>query len=234
MDDCAFSGVRFGEFLARCESRSVVFAHLYSHPDLRTTIEAREPRVEACVGARDLRDHAPEREGAGYLAWRAEWLARLDGEPGYWIGKPDHLCFPWNEPDFSIWNPVTERLEHGWRVVPPELCLKNRTNTRPIPVQVQPQGPGPLRPSEHVLFGEFEGEIVVGNTETEASFTLAGVTADMWRTIVSHGNLDAAVTSLAGKYDVDVDTLRADLLEFSEQLLALDLLEDGGAAARAR
>src|SRR5215203_3670477 len=38
VDDCAFSGVRFGQFLARCESRRVVFAHLYSHPDLRTEI----------------------------------------------------------------------------------------------------------------------------------------------------------------------------------------------------
>ena len=86
-----------------------------------------------------------------------------------------------------------------------------------------------MRPSEEAIFGEFEGNIVVGNTETRASFTLTGVAADMWRCVVEHGNLDAAVASLLREYDVDPSMLRADLRGFVEDLLAQDLLERDGA-----
>lgn len=233
VDDCALSGYRFGGFLSRCESRRVIFAHLYSHPDLRAAVEEREPRVAACVGARDLRDHAPENLGAEHEAWRARWLAHFGEDAGYWLGQPDHLCFPWSETDVSAWNPVTERVERGWRVVPPELCLKNRSacGAISIPVQVQPEGKGPLRPSARTLFGEFEGHVVVGNMQTKASFTLAGVAADMWRAIVEHGNLKDAARYVSKEYDVDEATLLADLGGFVGDLLARDLLEQSHALA---
>lgn len=227
VDDCALSGFRFDQFLARSESSQVIFAHLYSHPQLRAAVEAREPRVIACVGARDLHDHAPEILGAEYHVWRENWLARLGVDSGYWLGQPEHLCFPWNEPDVSVWNPFTERIERGWRVVPPEFCLKNRPapGTESIPVQLQPDGVGSLRPSEQVLFGEFEGSIVVGNMQTKASYTLAGVAADMWKAVIEHGSLDEAALSLSEAYDVDLPTLQADLGGFVKDLLGLDLLE---------
>ncbi len=227
VDDCAISGLRFDQFLERSESRQVIFAHLYSHPELRASLEAQQPRVVACVGARDLYDHAPESSSAEYPAWREHWLARFGDASGYWLGQPEHLCFPWNEPDVSFWNPVTKRIERGWRIVPPELCLKNHSapGTEPVPVQVQPQGGGPLRPSARVLFGEFEETVVVGNMETKASFTLTGVAADMWRSIVEYGKLNEAVFSLSEAYDVDQSTLRADLRDFVEDLLARDFLE---------
>jgi hypothetical protein len=227
VDDCAISGLRFRQFLARCESRQVVFAHLYSHPDLRAAIEACESRVIACMGAQDLHDHGPERYGAEYRAWRERWLARFGSASGYWLGQPDRLCFPWNEPDSSIWNSVTGRVERGWRIIPPELCLKNRSTTgmKPIPVHVQPEGPGPLRTSAPVLFGQFEGHVVVGNMETKESFTLTGVAADMWTALVEHGDLEDAVVPLSEEYAVDQATLRADLREFVEDLLARGLIE---------
>jgi hypothetical protein len=226
VDDCAISGRRFGHFLARCESRQIVFAHLYSHPDLRTAIEAREPRVVACMGAQDLYDHAPARYGEEYPAWRERWLERL-GKSGYWLGSPGLVCFPWNEPDSSVWNSVTERVEGGWRIIPPELCLKNRpaSGTKPIPVQVQPEGQTTLRPSTPVLFGEFEEHVVVGNIETKESFTLTGVAADIWRAVVKHGDLDDVVVSLSETYEVDPAILQADVRDFLEDLSARDLLE---------
>lgn len=231
VDDCALTGARFGRFLERRESRQVVFAHLYSHPDLRAAIEAREPRVRACLAAQDLHDYGPERLGDEYSAWRERWLDRLDS-PRYWVGQPDHVCFAWNEPDRFFWNPVTERVESGWRIVPPELCLKNRLapGTEPIPVQVQPEGKGPLKPSEYVLFGEFEGQIVVGNLETGESFGLADVAADTWRAIVEYGNLEDVVDALLRDYDVDEATLRADLRAFVDDLLARGLLEQSDAS----
>jgi hypothetical protein len=236
VDDCALSGSRFGRFVSRCESRRVVFAHLYSHPDLRAAIETREPQVIGCVAARDLHDRARARYGAGYAAWREANLARLGDDAGYWGGLPDHLCFPWNEADVCFWNPITERFERGWCIVPPELCLKNRPppGMEPIPIQVQPEGPGPLQPSTHTLFGEFRGKIVVGNLQTKESFSLTGVAADMWRAVVKHGNLEDAVVALSREYEVDEGTLRADLRDFVEDLRARDLLDEGDAPTHHR
>ncbi len=231
VDDCAISGYRFDQFLARYDSHRVVFAHLYSHPELREAIEARRAQVISCVGARDLHDHAPDEYGGEYGAWREQWVSRLGDDIGYWLGQPGHLCFSWNEPDVTIWNPAIEKMERGWRMVPPELCLKNDSvnGVGPLKVQVQPEGAGPLRPSEQVIFGEFEGNIVVGNTQTRASFTLTGVAADMWSSVVEHGDLDGAVAYLLEEYDVDPSILRADLRDFVEDLLAQDLLERDGA-----
>jgi hypothetical protein len=227
VDDCALSGSRFGRFLARCESQRVTFAHLYSHPDLRTAIEASEPAVVSCLGARDLGDDAPVNHGKEYNAWRRRWAAR-HGDRRYWIGQPEHLCFPWSEPDSGIWNPVTERVEKGWSLLPPELCLKNRPapGVEPIPVQVQSDGPGPLRPAAQVLCGEFEGQVVVADTDTEESFSLSGVAADVWRAVVEKGNVEDAVSALAGEYDIDHQTLEADARGFVAELVSRDLLEN--------
>ena len=138
VDDCALTGARFGGFLEKCrKDRQVIFAHLYSHPQLRRAIETRERRVLACISAHDLRDHGARMLGRRpYLAARRRLLARIVG-PRYWVGMPDHICFPWGEPDRSFWNPVTRRMEDCWRIVPPELCLKNRLRRgRPIPLHV--------------------------------------------------------------------------------------------------
>lgn len=145
---------------------------------------------------------------------------------GYWVGQLDHVCFAWNEPDIGIWNPVTEREESGWRLVPPELCLKNRLapGAEPVQVQVQPGGKGPLKPSSHVLFGELEEQLLVGDLQTGEGFALESVGADMWRSIVEYGNPDEAADALLRDYEVDGPTLRADLREFVENLLSRGLL----------
>jgi hypothetical protein len=233
VDDCALTGSRFGRFLERCESREVIFAHLYSHPDLRESIEISEPGVLACLAAGDLADHAPERLGAEYDAWRRRCLSRGYGHR-YWVGQLDHVAFPWNEPDAAFWNPVTETMERGINLVPPEMCLKNRTipSTESVQpqVRVQPECPGPLLPSERVIFGDFEGQTVVGDLETGESFSLSGVAADLWRAIVERGSLEDAIDSLASEYDVDTAILRDDLRGFVEDLLLRGLLENAEAS----
>lgn len=229
VDDCAISGVRFGQFLERLENPSIVFAHLYSTPELRESIEDRETGRVTCLNAHDLNDYARENLGEEYPAWRERWLERMDHH-GYWVGQPEHVCFAWNEPDFGFWNPVTEREETGWRFVPPELCLKNRPSPgqEPVPVQIQSQGVGPLRPSAHVLFGEFEGGIAIGNLKTEESFMLDGAGADMWRAVVGQGDLEKAAGALVETYEVDDTILKADLRGFVEDLHSQDLLEKDG------
>lgn len=227
VDDCALSGVRFGRFIQGLESQRVTFAHLYSPSGLRHAIESDGRREVTCVSARELQDHAPGVQGEDYPAWRERWMSRMDSR-GYWVCQPDHLCFAWNEPDTSLWNPVIEREEEGWRLVPPELCLKNRPTpgAEPLRVQVQPEGMGPLKPASRVLFGELEGQIVLGDLSTDESFVLEGVGADMWRAVVEHGNLDGAADALLREYEVDGSTLRADLRGFVEDLLAQGVLVD--------
>ena len=145
VDDCALSGARFRQFIDKSENQRVIFAPLYSHPDLRTAIESRESRVLTCVSAQDLKDYGPEELKDEYPAWQERWHHRLEGSR-YWVGQVDHVCFAWNEPDRVIWNPVTQQVETGWRVVPPELCLKNAPylDSSRLQVRVQDEVIGPL------------------------------------------------------------------------------------------
>jgi hypothetical protein len=229
VDDCALSGVRFGQFLGRFENPRVVFAHLYSAPELREAIEGREAGRVACLAARNLRDRAPENLGEEYPAWRERWVDRM-GRRGYWVGQPEQVCFAWNEPDIGFWNQVTEKEEGGWCFVPPGLCLKNRPapDANPVPVQAQPRGEGPLRPSSNVLFGEFEGRVAVGDLATGESFVLEDAAADMWRAVVGHGDSAAATGALLESYEVDGATLEADLRGFVDDLLSRGLLDHDG------
>lgn len=229
VDDCAISGLRFRHFLERWENRRIVFAQLYSPVELRKAIENEESRDVTCLSAHDLHDRAPERLGHEYAAWQERWFGRMKHRC-YWVGQPDQVCFAWNEPDIGVWNLVTEQEESGWRFVPPEFCLKNRlaTGMEPIPVQVQPEGRGPLKPPAHVLFGDLEGQVVVGELKAQESFVLESVGADMWRAIVEYESLDEASRALLRSYDVDRGVLKADLHNFAEDLLSQGLLEKDG------
>jgi hypothetical protein len=214
VDDCAISGDRFQRFLGELPSGPVVFAHLYSHPDLRSAIERSEARVEACVAARDLTDLAPSRLGDEYAAWRSRWLARQAGR-GYWLGQPEHVCFPWNEPDVGVWNPVSEREEKGWSLVPPRRCLKHRGHEAKVEVQVfEPTSSLP----EHMLYATFEGTTVLIDMRAGTCLALEGVASEMWHALVAGQDLDAASRALAQRYDVTPDVLRRDLAAFRDEL----------------
>ena len=227
VDDCALTGRRFAQFLERCESRQVLFAPLYAHPRLRAAIEAEEPRVLVCLSAHDLHDRAPETFGDEYAAWQQRWAERT-GDRRYWFGQTDPVCFAWSEPDRLVWNPVAERVEVGWRVVPPELCLKNRPapGEEPVPVQVQPVGRGPLQPAGSVLFAETAGQVVVGSLAGVETIALAGVAADMWRAVLAHGSREGVIAALLGEYDVQESELRRDVDAFVRGLLERGLLEE--------
>jgi hypothetical protein len=223
VDDCAISGLRFKQFIDGCPSRRIVFAHLYSHPDLRAAIEARESRVVACVSAEDLREVSktvpPEHEQR-----RRE---RIERGECYWIGSTEALCFPWNEPDRSFWNPATGRQERAWKIVPPELCGKNHPapGTTLIPIQIQPEGRGPLRPSQRAVFGELGGALVLCDMATGQCFGLEGVAADLWRALLVHGDPEAVASALQGEYDVPGEMFRKDAQNFFKDLEARDLIE---------
>lgn len=225
VDDCAISGFRFSRFLESCRQRWIIFATLYSPPSLRAAIEAEEPRVIACLSAHDKPEHPEPATADSPALNRQGWRSKLPGKR-YWLGSTDIVCFAWSEPDYPLWNPVTEQIETGWRLLPPELCLKNRELGRePLPVQVQPTGKGPLKPSGQVIFGEFQGDLAVGNLDTGECFRLEGVAADFWRALVATGDLESSLGVLLPDYEVDETTLRADLRNFLNELRARGLLE---------
>jgi hypothetical protein len=216
VDDCALSGARFRQILRDLSHPAIVFAHLYSPAGLRSAIESREPRVTACLWARDV---------AGRPL--AASPAADPSDRFYWSGQTEALCFPWNEPDRTFWNPAAERWDLAWRIVPPELCSKNRPQpgTAPIPIQIQPEGRGPLRPSERALFATIEGATALFDLTTGQGFSLAGTASDLWHAVVRLGDLDAAVAELGRDYDAPEATVRSDAQEFVEDLLARGLLE---------
>jgi hypothetical protein len=84
-----------------------------------------------------------------------------------------------------------------------------------------------------VLFGEFEGRIVVGDLATGKSFGLNEVASHMWRAIVEYGNLEDVVAALLREYEIDEATLRVDLRAFVDDLLTRGLLEQSDAANKA-
>ena len=224
VDDVALTGLRFGEVLDR-QAGDVIFAHLYSHAELRTAIREREDDVVEVVSARDLTDFAPQALGPGYEAWRERWTRRADGAC-YWIGRPEHLCFPWTEPDFTVWNPVAGREERGWRVVPPAAVLSGRLAAAEgdARVQIQPRSSGPIRVADRTFHGELDGEVVVADLDTGSVVRLTDVAADIWRVVAQSGSLDDIVRDLVERYDADPVVVHADAQSVVQDLMRRGLL----------
>lgn len=216
VDDCALSGARFSHFLGRCPARQVVFAHLYSHPELRAALSAAEPRVVACLAGHDLRDEGPARLAGDWAEARERWRQRL-GPGRYWLGDCERIAFPWNEPDRVVWNPETQEVELGWKLVPPERCLKRSAGpaaaARPR-IQVQPRGTGPWRPASTVLFAGRRGATVVHRLDTGEGFRLPGTAHAMWWALLRGGDLAPALRLLRERYLVADETLASDLAGF--------------------
>ncbi len=221
VDDCALTGARFAAELGRHPERPILFAHLYSHPDLRRAIELREERVERCVAAHDLADRARDSypEAAAYEAWRERWRLRL-GAARYWLGQPELVCFAWSEPERPFWNEASGRVEEGWRFLSPGRCLAHRAALGPPPIE----GARPVwRAPDGIASGEFDGCLWL--YAEGRIYSLEGAAADMWRALAAWGDPEAAVAWLAGRYEVGLGELAQDLADFAERLEACGLLE---------
>jgi len=215
VDDCSLSGLRFREFLASHPSNDVVFAHLYSHPDLRQAVEEAELRVWACVASRDLVDHAPELHGSRYEDWLRRWRKRSD--PGvYWIGLPDHVAFSWSEPDITTWNDLTNSEEAAWRLLPPDLCLRNRARLdEKGRWQVQPESSGRYRPSPDTVYATRPASTIVANCLSGQAYELEGISADLWSALVTGEDPARIVDRLASEYGIASEVLAAEIEAFT-------------------
>lgn len=226
VDDCSITGLRFGEIVRAHPGTDLVFAHLYSHPELRAAIRGREPRVVAAVSARDLSDDAPEAMGAGYAAWRDRWSERTGGHT-YWLGRPEHLCFPWSEPDFTVWNETEGREEPGWRIVPPEACLRNRfevVGRRPA-VQVQSRSAAAVPLAAGSFHAELDGDVILANVDTREAVRLGGVAGELWTALLRKGGPASAADALANDYDIEAARIAADARALLDNLRERGFLE---------
>ena len=214
VDDCSLSGARFMRWLEAHPGPDVVFAHLYSHPDLRAIL-ARHPRVRACVAAADLADHAPARLGAGYGEWLTAWS---DRDSGVWAGQTDRIAFAWNEPDTSIWNPVTGEIERGWRLVGPKRCFKNRGDIPDGAIQVLSPAYGELRPGPNVMWAVLGEEVVLADTKSGDVIGLSGVGAARWLAGIESATETETLHRLGSRFAIEAARLRSDYEHFIEQL----------------
>jgi hypothetical protein len=221
VDDCALSGLRFGEVLrARASGpRSVVFAHLYSHPDLRRIIEDREPQVIAAIAAQDLQDLAPQQQGDELDRWRSRWATR-GADDVYWVGNPEHLAFPWSEPDCGFWDESMNRVRLGWRLAPPGACLKNRATAGAgaSRLQIQSSGQGLVTLAPRTFHAELDGRVIVAELESGQVVCLAGVAADLWREFLGAADPEVALDRVLDRYQTTRDVLREDARDFWREL----------------
>lgn len=237
VDDCVLSGRRLAEQLADLDGAERVYvATLFSNPELRTMVVDREPRVRGILSARDLEDHASERYGEDEVAWRERWAERGVSET-YWVGLPDHICFPWNEPDTGLWN-GTEEIP-AWRVLSPDVCLKNRPGSEDaLPVKVMGHGSGQeegresgsresgyMVPAPNVLAGSVGDTLILAERARGRSLRLTGSARAMWNVSTQVGSRRSAAKELAMRFGADEEGLHDDLVEFEAHLVEGGFLE---------
>lgn len=221
VDDCMLSGTQLRRWIRRNRPTGpVIAAHLHSHPELRDAVETQEPAIDRCIAAVELTDYAPSRDG--YNDWVTRWRQRTP--ESYWIGNPDHVCYPWNEPEALIWNTASKRAQPGWRVVPPSFCMKNRADSQPDDITVCAAPRGSIRPADDVVWAQLDKHLLVVDADSGSSVRLDGVGGAMWRALTTTGILDMAVDAMAAQYDVSETQLRRDIHDFHLALRERSLL----------
>ena len=98
--------------------------------------------------------------------------------------------------------------------------------------------PGPIsrhaaiRIRKDVVFCELEGEMVLLNLATGVYFGLDPVGTRIWTLIEAHRSSDEIVETLTAEYEVDADTLGADLAHFLKSLRDNELVDVDDGSAR--
>jgi hypothetical protein len=221
IDDCALSGKRFFQFLRKNQSDTIIFAPLYSSPHLRSAIEAREDRVRACISARDLETcvYPSEEDQRAF-----EEIFTSDPSPSdYWKGLTEYLCFPWNEPDYVFFNTVTNTMEWKWTIFPQEICLKNSPVR--IPVSFRPDIRTEFCITEDVVTFQEDTCVTIENLVTLKRYQVKGIAAEMWHTLMEYGTQEALLEKFYHEYDIDLVTLKGDVIDFIQDLLSQGILK---------
>lgn len=77
---------------------------------------------------------------------------------------------------------------------------------------------------DDVVSREIDGETVILDLKSGTYFGLDAVGTRVWQLLVEHGRVQPVLDALLAEYDVDEETLRADLTELLRQLRDKHLL----------
>jgi hypothetical protein len=179
-----------------------------------------EPRVVVCIAAHDLAT-GPE-TGAAALFRPAQLTA-----DAYWRGDSEFVAFAWSEPDRTVAGSEIPAPVGGWKLLPPQRCLKNRLLTS-IPVLLQRSGTPPLGPSPTTLFVEGEETVTLASAAGGEVVRLEGAAAAAWTAVLDTGDMAQAEERLAQAYDIDAATLRHDLAAVWAELHGRGFLCESG------
>jgi hypothetical protein len=86
------------------------------------------------------------------------------------------------------------------------------------------QFPSRVNLSDNVLFQEIEGECVLLDMASEQYFGLDDVGTRIWRLLSENPDTTSALTELQKIYEVDEETLRADLVKLITELSSKGLV----------
>ena len=75
------------------------------------------------------------------------------------------------------------------------------------------------------MFRELEGESVILDLVSESYCGLDQIGTRMWQAVTAADSIEAAFDVLLEEYEVEADTLRTDLSELLDTLLARGLIE---------
>ncbi len=140
------------------------------------------------------------------------------------------VSFAWGEPDCTVRSGNTSDRELAWRLLPPHLCLQAATAAQVVPVSEQDEARGSLWPVKDLLFGEFEGELLLARDEIGEGYRLSGIGAEFWRSILAGEPAAETAERLSRVYDVDAGTVCTNLEGFTRTLLQQGWLQPAGAA----
>ena len=221
IDDCAFTGKRFAQFLQKNQSENIIFAPLYSSPELRSAIEAREPRVRACISARDLKSCLDSND-EDQNAFQEVFSSYVDTS-NYSVDLTEYICFAWSEPDLFFPNPVTKKLEGTWTIFPHEICLKSGPVR--IPVSVLQDINREFCVADDIVTIHGDNCVMIDNLVTKDRYKLKGIAAEMWNALMEYGTQEALLTKFFNEYDIDQITLKGDISDLIQNLLSRGILK---------
>lgn len=234
VDDVTISGLRAAEAIGSVPTQaSLVLATLAAHPEARRALRGAHPRLRATLSAFDLDDHAPDVHGDAVEAWRARWRARAP-KGAVWIGAPEHVVFPWGEPEIATWNEVLGRADVAWHLFPPAATLKARgragdgdRHARAC-IQETVDTDGRYRPSATLLHARVEGGVLLIDVEDGTTYALEGSAAMCWTALLDvapEGSvMEAAARRLSDHFDVSMGRARRDVRAFRDDVLRAGLL----------
>ncbi|WP_254568522.1 PqqD family protein [Oscillatoria sp. HE19RPO] len=76
----------------------------------------------------------------------------------------------------------------------------------------------------HILAQELAGEVVLMNIDNEMYYSLNSVGSQIWQLLSDRLDLETAIEQLLRRFDIDEATLRQDVTQLVDELVAQGLL----------